>query len=215
MAITRAELSARILTLVNRDSTYYGNYTDTQINEAIHDCLTYVAAKMILSGDGWMRQKLYLNSVAGSQTVDIPSQVGMINNVRYRVDDRYVSLEYADGSDMDALVSASDFTGTPTSFSLLSNKIHFNVVPNQVGASYVMIECSLYPSKLALSGDVVDSQFDEAALNFVKWRAASQLVSQSGKAIPDWVRYEDEWGEILKQLIASRVESQPFIRDFA
>jgi hypothetical protein len=213
MGLTRAELEGEILELLNRDTTYTGFFTPAKVHGAIKDCLDYVAVHMMIAGEGWLQQVMFLNTTAGTNNCELPPQIGMIHKISYLNGTEYLPLRFDDGSfDMDLSVDSGE--AFPTRYKLMGNKIMFPSLLSEGGTSYLRLECSLYPRVLLADGDIVDPQFDNAARNYVKWRAASQLLSQVGKRVSDWKEYEGEWYEALKKMLDNRSRVPQFIRDF-
>lgn len=213
MGITRAELEGEILELLNRDTTYTGYFTPAKVHGAIKDGLDYVAVHMMIAGEGWLQQVMHLDTVAGTNSVELPPQVGMIHKISYLSTTEYMPLKFDDGAfDMDLTGDAGE--AFPTSYKLMSNKITFPSLLSVGGSSYLRIECSMYPRVLLADGDMVDPQFDNTARNYIKWRAASQLSAQVGKRSSDWKEYEMEWYDALKKMLDNRSRVPQFIREF-
>jgi hypothetical protein len=212
--MTRADLAGKILRVLQRDSSYAGMYDDEKVNDAIEDCLDFVAANMILSDDGWMSKTFYLDTTVGQKSVELPTQIGVINSVRYLSGDTYILLSYDDGAFSNASRPSSSFSTFPTTFKITGNKLVFPSALSEAGSEYLEINACVYPNKLVRDGDLIDPQFDKAAIHYIKWRAARQLVSITGKAAPDWIKTENEWAGILEGIIARRIKTPQFIREF-
>jgi hypothetical protein len=213
MGITRAELEGEILELLNRDTTYTGYFTPAKVQGAIKDCLDYVAVHMMMAGEGWLQQVVFLDTTAGTNSTELPPQIGMIHKIAYLNGTDYMPLRFDDGA-FDADLSADSGEAFPVSYKLMSNKITFPSLLSEGGTRYLRIECSMYPRVLLADGDMVDPQFDNTARNYIKWRAASQLITQVGKRVSDWKEYEREWYDALEKILNNRSRVPQFVRDF-
>jgi len=214
MGITRAELEGQILELLNRGTTYTGYFTPAKVHGAIKDCLDYVAVHMMLAGEGWLQQVMFLDTVAGTNTVELPPQIGMLHKLSYLNGSEYMPLRL-DSNIFDLDLGSTSGESFPTAFKLVGNKIMFPSLLSEGGSRYLRVECAMYPRMLLADGDIVDPQFDNAAQNYVKWRAASQLLTQVGKRDSDWKAYENEWYEALRRMLEKRTAVPLFIRDFS
>lgn len=219
MALTLAQISTSILGLVNKTNTYQGFYTTQKVTDAVNDSLDYIAAEMFQRGNGWFNTITTLNVTAGTPTVALPTSCSIIQAVRYLVGNVYVALMYDDQATQTQVQDPSATVQYPASYRLVNDAvlgpcIYFNPVPGASGTGYVQLEYSAYPTLLANSGDTIDPQFDRCLTNYVKWRAASQLVAQVGNPMPAWQRYEDEWLAKMKETVSRRIRQTQWVKDF-
>jgi hypothetical protein len=211
---TRGEIKAKVLRLINKSSGYSGFHTDDHVNDALQDALDYIQAQQFMAGEGWCTTIGTLTTVAGTPTVALPSGCVIIDDLRYKIGDTYVSIPYdgADGKSQQA--NTSELVAFPTSWRLLQRNIYFNPLPSEVGADYIQIEYFGFSTALVNDSSALDSQFDRAMEAYIKWRTASMLMASSGKARRDWEQYEAEWYMAIKQIISKRVRQTAYVKDF-
>ncbi len=218
MSITRGELKSQILTLINKNASYSGFITDDKLNDAIEDSLDYLAVKMFEAGEGWFNNLEPLTVPSGSFTVDLSGLSNapiMINAVRYLVNNVYVDLEYDSQQRGNLVKDSTDLTQYPKTYRLINgNKIYFNPAPSVVGADHVQVEYTSLPAQLADDSSVIDSQFNNALLKFVKFRSASICMSTAGKTVSSWKEFEAQWYEAAIAIISKRNRKTVMIRDF-
>ena len=215
MSISRGELKGQILRVLQKDGGYQGFYTDEKLNDAIQDCMDYIAVEMFLAGEGWLRKIITLDSQSGFPTVDLPAHVAMIDEVRYLVGNRYIPLVYDDATLAAQFQPAAGVTQFPSRYRIVDQKIYFNPAPGQGGADYVQVEYATYPPILVADGQLLNTEFDRAMVHFIKWRASSLLASSVGKYQKEWGDHEAEWKERMVMIVNKRTKSPIFFREFS
>ena len=215
MALTTlADLSTRILNILSKDSSSFtGYYTQSKVTDAINDGLDFIAASMMQAGEGWLQSLALLNTVAGVSTVALPSDCAIINEVRYLVNDTYVCLTYDDDSQRNQ-ATVTGIIPYPMTYRLLGNSISFNPVPGVTGTGTIQLDYAAYTPELAMQTDLLNGQFSRGLLNYVKWRAASQLVSQTGEGNRAWEKFEQEWYGKMKEITSKRIRAPQTIKPF-
>lgn len=215
MSLTRGDIKTKILTLVNKNSGYQGFMTDEKINDAIEDCLDYIAMHMFEAGEGWFNRFESVTVPAGTFYVDLPTGCAIVNAVRYLIGSTYVDLKYDDRSKQPVVKDTGQLTQYPTTYSLVNgNQIFLNPAPSITGTDQMQIEYTKYPDRLTSDLQTIDTQFSLGLLQFVKWRAASILMTSVGKPVSDWRDYEAQWFDRMKAEVSKRNRQSYFIKDF-
>ena len=183
MSISRGEIKGQILRVLQKEGTYNGFYTDEKLNDAIQDCVDFISVEMFVAGNGWLRRIITLDTQSGNGVVDLPPFVGMIDEVRYLIGNRYIPVIYDDATLAAQFNKAAGMTQYPSRYRVVEQKIYFNPAPAEGGKDYLQIECACYPQLLVADGQLMPAEFDRCLLNYIKWRAASQLAaSEIGRA---------------------------------
>ena len=94
--LSRGELRGKVLRYMNKTPDLPGYYSESKVNDAIQEALNYIAVEMFLAGEGWLQKYLYFDTVGGQTSVDIPGNVALIREVRYKISDVWYSLPYDD-----------------------------------------------------------------------------------------------------------------------
>ena len=214
MAISFDELEGRILRVLQKDAGARGFYTQDKVRDAINDCFDYVSARMFrgVSG-GWRDTIRYFDTTSDQSIVPLSEDIGVIKEVRYKVGLSYVPLVYDTGHSATQWAGQSGVTQFPSRYRILQNNIYFNPPLGVAGPQYLQVECSTYPAPLC-SGESIPTEFDNAMLNYIKWRSASQLASSIGKGMKEWEKFEQEWQFEVEQIIDQRVRGPIFIKEF-
>jgi hypothetical protein len=211
--MTRGELKGKILRVLNRSGATVGFYTDDKVNDAIEECLDYVAAEMFLADEGWQTKLQTMTIAAGQISLDIPMHMAMIKEVRFTAGGlEYVPLTYNDGSGMTSAVEGSGATQFSGCYRIIDNAFYFD--PPLGSAGTLQVEYMAFPSRLQDDGDFIEGQFGPAMTHFIKYRAASQLAASFGKANPDWARFEGDWYEKMLLIVNKRNMQTTTIREF-
>ncbi len=214
MSVTRGEISSSILRVLQKDSAYQGFYTPEKIADAIQDCVDYIATFMFMAGEGWLRRIEYLDTFPGKSNVPIPPHIGIIDEVRFLVGNRYIPLTFDDATMSAQFGDAAGLSQFPSRYRIIDNNFYFNPTPAETGPKTIQLECACFPQRLVSDSQVLNPQFNVGMTNFIKWRAASQLAASVGKAAPEWVRMEIEWKQAVMSLIDKRNRTPVFIREF-
>lgn len=214
MSISRADLKARVLRILNRSSTYKGAYTDDKMNDAIEDCMDFISVDMAIENEGWNSAFYYADTAVGDRTVNIPDDFMLINEVRYRVGDEYIPLRY--DQDRGAVLAAGDsgYTQYPSRYRVVDNQIYFNPALSTGGEEYLQIEYTRYPDEIFSDLEEIPTHFDNAMLHFMKFRAASYLASTVGKFNKEWNGFEHQWYNQVIRIVAKRNNTEQFVREF-
>lgn len=214
MTVSLGALKTRVLGVLSKENNFQGFYTDAQIHEAVNDSLEYIYTKMMYRGEGWLYTIDYLNTVANTRTVALPSGVAVVHAVRYLDNEIYRPVFYDDQSQENQTGNTDQQTFHPFTYRLVGNNIYFDPVPSDVGNNYVQIEYTSYPARLVADNDDASAQLTNGLINFVKWRAASICRSLVGEAPAEWQRYQNEWQAEMEQIIARRIRETQTIKRF-
>lgn len=212
--LTLAEIKAQIIRLINKSTTYSGFITDDKQTDAVQDCLDYITMRAFQAGDGWFNKIDYITTAAGSFDFSLPDDVAILNQVRYLQNDTYVPVPFDDFTGEDEVSSTSSITTYPARVRVIERALRFNPPPAEVGTDYIQIDYTAYPARLTGGGSNIDKQFDYGMLQYIKWRAASILMAQVGRAQADWKQYEMEWEDAVMQHIYKRIRTRSFIKEF-
>jgi hypothetical protein len=210
---TRAQIKAKVLRLINKSAGYSGFHTDDHINDAIQDCVDWIVAQSHMCGEGWFKSVTTFAMPAGN-TVALPTGVVIIDDVRYRQGDVFISIPYNDGENIPQQHTTGTVTQFPAYWRLHGRNIYFNPAPAEFGADFIQVEGFSYPADLTLDASVLDSQLDRAMENYIKWRAAAQLMTLAGRSNPDWEKYEQEWAYQVQQILSKRIRQTAYIKEF-
>ncbi len=213
MATTLADISGKVLRLVQKKAATPGFFTELRVNDAINDCLNYITARMMMNGEGWFLEIGTLTPTAGQSRVALPTGCSVIKAVRYKCGDAWHVLTYNEQLECSQYESSTT-VGYPSEFRVVGTDLYFNPVPSEITAGCVQIEYCKYPTALLLQADTLNAAFDNALLEYCKWRAASQLSAQVGKMMPEWKPYEDEWYVVMKELLGKRIITRQVIGSF-
>lgn len=213
MAVALSTLKTDVLTLLSKQSTYQGYYSDEQVELAINDSLDYVYANMMFNGEGWLVTIGKLTTVAGTETVALPTGAVVVHQVRYLVNDVYTPLVYDDSFDR-AQFQTSIETVYPTTYRLVGDNLFFNPVPSAVGTDYVQIEYSAFPTELADPSDTTSQQITRGLRRFITYRAASICRTTTDRPNSSWKEYEIQWWQYLQDLLSKRIRAPQPIKDF-
>lgn len=214
MSISRGTLRGMILRYLNKTSDYTGFYDEEKVNDAIQEALDAVAVHMFLAGDGWLTKYIYLDTTAGQVSLDIPGNVAMIREVRYKINDIYYPLTYDDKNDSYSYIGSGQEQAFAFSFRLLGNQIIFDPPLAEGGARYLQIEAVYYPAQLIDENQVVDQQFDRSCINYVKYKACSVLAGSIEKSVRPWAQEESEWFALMQSVVTRRNLKSTRIQEF-
>lgn len=214
MGVTRATLKNRILTQLNLTADYQGFYTDEKLDDLIQESLDYVSVEMMMGGEGWLSNLLHITTYDGVGTYELPKSVAVINSVRYLSGNSYIPVTYDDQSDLPQVSPSAGFTQFPTKYRIIQNKIYFNPPPVFTGTNYLQIEYVSYPSELLTDGQLIDPQFDNAMMNFIKWRVIRMATATRKDLYPDYERFYAEWYDQMMKIVNKRIRTKTFVKEF-
>jgi len=215
MAVTRGQIKADVLTMINKTSGFQGFSTDDKLNLAIQECLDYVAVEMMMVSEGWLNTIAYLDIAQNTRTVALPAGVAIILAVRLKKGTAYYPLEYCIQDDV-AQFPIGSTADTPTQYRIVGNNLYFNPAPAEYGTGLIELEYAGYTPRLTADADVITSQFDMAMLHFCRYRTASILWQQrksDGTPSP-YAGQESQWYDQMMKIVSQRVRGKTFVQDF-
>jgi len=215
MTITRGEIKDRIWRFLNKTKDYPGFYTSDKLDDAIQEALEFISVEMFLAGEGWQTSQTYYDTttVAARSTVAIPTTIALIREVRYKYGDIYVPLTYDDQDDSPSFVGSGD-KQFASRWRMLGTNIVFDPPMSEGGVDYLQIEATSYPASLEDDDDVVNPQFDNAMINYLKYKCASILAGSIEKEIRTWGQEENEWYDKMVQVVTRRNLKSTRIKEF-
>lgn len=213
MPMTLAQIQAEVLERLQKSSGYSGFYTPEKVRKMTNDSITYVAARMMRYGFGWLQKIGYITTSAGTASYSLPADAAILKTVRYKQGSTYVPLQY-NGDLTESQEQAGQSSQYPSEYRLLERTIYFNPAPADVGTDYLQLEYLAYPAKLEIDADTLNGQFEPALEQYLIWRTASILASLNGKPISDWKEYENQWFEQMDMALSKRVDNAMFIGEF-
>jgi hypothetical protein len=209
---TLADIKESVLELVQKNPSYQGFFTDKKMGNMINEALDYISVNMFEAGEGWLREIRYLDWTANSRVLQIPSDVAIINNVRWKTGNTYNVLKY-DIADTSAQQEKGTGTGIPTVYRIIQGKFYVNPEPADGGTAQVELEFSRYPTLLVSSQQTVQSDFDRAMLHWLKYYVANTLISSAGKEAP-FAKNEAQWYSQMEKVIILRNRVKKVVEDF-
>ena len=212
--ITKGQLKAQILRMLNKTSKYKGAYTDEKLDDAIEDCMDYLSVEQGMANEGWRTKIQTFTTIDSQISVEIPSDYMLINQVRYRVGDEFIPLVYDQDREYPQAAGDSAYTQFPSRYRIVDNAIYFNPALAQGGTDYLQVEYTSYPHLAKNDLDTIPGEFDKAMGHFIKFRAASYLASSVGKVQKEWVAFETQWYNQVLKIINKRNNVTQRIRDF-
>jgi len=214
MAITKGQIMGSVWRSLGKTAKQPGFYTPEKMSEAIEEALTYIAVEMMEAGEGWLTKYLYLDTVGGQTSIDLPGNVAMIRQIRYRSGDVYYPLTYDDQSDSYSFVGTAITQNLGYKYRILGRQLVFDPPIGAGGERYLQIECVYFPEAVVADNELIDSQFDPVAVQYLKYKVASILAGSIEKTIITWQALEAQWYEKLKFVLNRRVLSSTRIREF-
>jgi len=212
--ISKGELKGKVWRFLNKSAQNYGFYTPQKLDDAITEALNYIAVEMFSAGEGWMQKYLFLDTVGGQTSVDIPGNVAMIREVRYKISGVYYSLPYDDQESGFSYIGTGVQQAFGYRYRILGRQIIFDPPVSEGGERYLQIESDYYPTILVDDNELVDPQFDAACCEFLKYKVASILAASIEKDAIYWQDLEAKWEEKMKFVLNRRTLSSTPIREF-
>jgi hypothetical protein len=209
---TLAEIRGNILEKVQKSPNYQGFFTDSKILNIVNEGMDFIAVDMFEAGEGWLRDIRYLTWAPNSRVLEIPSDVAIINNIRWKVADGYYPLKY-DTAETSTQAVKGTGTGIPTVYRIVQNKIFLNPEPSDSGAGQIELEFSRYPDRMMSMQQKVMADFDNAMMNWLCYYATNTLIAAAGGASPFKDR-EEQWYTQMTKIINLRNRVKKTVADF-
>ena len=206
--ITRGELKGRVLRILNKTAQFRGLYDDGKLDDAIQECLDFVATEMHLAGEGGQTKIQYIDTQAGQITVPIHPSVALVKEVRYRYGDVYLVMPYDDATGQNQVAYDSGERQDVCRYRVVDNRLYFNAPLNEGGTGYLMIEYMSFPKVLADDTDFLEGHFNPCFQHFMKYRIATIMAASAEKMALPWAGLEAQWYTKLLAL-TSRRNMQP------
>lgn len=214
MSISKAQMMGTVWRYLGKTSKQYGFYTPDKMSEAIEEGLTYIATCMFEAGEGWLTKYLFLDTESGQTSIDLPGNVAMIRQVRYKQGDIYYPMAYDDQTDGASFIGTAITQNLGYKYRLLGRQLVFDPPLGDGGTRFLQIECVYFPETVVANNELLDAQFDPVAIQFLKYKVASILAGSIEKTIITWQTLEAQWEEKLKFVLNRRVLSSVAIREF-
>lgn len=213
--LSRGELRGRVLRFFNKTPDLPGFFTEDKVNDAITEALNFVSVEMFLGGEGWLTKYLYIDTVAGQTSLDIPGNVALIRQVRYRIADVYYSIPYDDQTEGFSYIGTGVQQAFGYRYRLLGRQIVFDPPLSEGGDRFLQIETVYYPSVLLDDNELIDPQFDAACCEYMKYKVCSILSGSIEKDQPlAWATQEQGWYEKMQAVVNRRILSSTPIQEF-
>lgn len=214
MTISRGQLKGTIWRYLGKTAAQPGFYTSDKMDDAIEEALAYIAVEMFVAGDGWLTKYVFIDTVAGQTSIDIPGDVALIREVRYKYGDTYSPMYYTDLEKQPSYIGTGVTQSIGTTYRLLGSQLVFDPPLGSGGDRFLQIEYVYYPKKIVSDSEMINSQYDTVCMQFMKYKAASILAGSLEKQIITWQLLELQWEDKLKTILNRRVMSSQPIREF-
>lgn len=212
--ISRGEIKGKVWRFLNKTERNPGFYTSEKLNDAIDEALTDIATEMFLSGEGWLTKYIFLDTEGGQTSVDLPGNVALIREIRYKSGDYYYPLIYNDLERSSSFIGSAVTQNLGYQYRLLGKQIVFDPPLGSGGEKFLQVECVYFPESVTDDNELIDSQFDSCAVQYLKYKVASILAGSIEKSIITWTAIEAEWKFKLKSILDRRILSSTAIREF-
>ena len=214
MSLSKGQIKGTVWRYLGKTSKQPGFYASDKVDEAIEEALTYISVEMFLAGEGWLTKYLFLDTVGGQTSVDLPGNVALVRQIRYKSGDTYYPLVYDDRSDAASFIGSGITQDIGYTYRLLGRQIVFDPPLGSGGERFLQIECVYFPEAVTSDNELIDAQFDAVAIQFLKYKVSSILAGSIEKTLITWQRLEDQWEDKLKSVLNRRVMSSVAIREF-
>ncbi len=211
---TRAYLAYQVYQRLNKSPLTPGFYTEEKVNGALQEAMDFVATKMMMADQGFLKKIGYLDVAANQITIPVPPFMDLIEEVRYLVGNVYIPLEYDSQWKVPQWSVTSGATNLPASYRLVDNQFYFNPPLGVGGTNFLQIEYQRYPSIMRGDTEQIDPQFDRAMIYYLTYRACSILASAMGQVDKSWRVEEQLWFDAMTLIIQKRNKQPQPIRDF-
>lgn len=211
----RAQLSYQVYQRLNKSSATPGFYTEEKVNGALQEAMDYVATKLMVADQGFLKKIDYLDVSPNQITIPIPPHMDMIEEVRYLVGNVYIPLLYDSQWKIPQWSVNSGATSLPSSYRVVDNQFYFNPPLGVGGPNYIQVEYQRYPSIMRNDTQQIDPQFDRSMIYYLTYRACSILSSAMGQQQKPWLVEEGLWLDAMQRIIQNRNKQPAPIKDFA
>lgn len=212
--LSRGELRGKVLRYLNKTPDLPGYYSEAKVNDAISEALNYIAVEMFLAGEGWLQKYLYFNTEGGQTSVDLPGNIALIREVRYKVSDVWYSLPYDDQEGGFSYIGTGVQQAFGYKYRILGRQVVFDPPLSEGGERFLQIEADYYPSVLLDDNELIDPQFDAACCEFLKYKVCSILSGSIEKEFIAWAKIEAEWEAKMQAIVTRRTLASTPIREF-
>lgn len=215
MTFSRGEMRGQVLRFLNKSSDFEGFYSQEKVNDAIQEALDLIAVNMFMNTEGWLTKYIWLDTEAGQVALDLPGNVALIQEVRYKIGDIYMPLFY------DPQIGDASYIGSSVEqawggrYRLLGRQIVFDPPMAEGGSKYLQLEATYYPAILLDDSQIIDPQFDRAMLNYCKYKVCSILAGSLEKDFRAWEPEEQQWWGAMMQVINRRTLKSVALQEFA
>jgi hypothetical protein len=217
VAITRGELKTNIYLQLGKTATNPGFFTSAKVEKAIEEAMDFVAEEMMDADEGWAVELVYASPAAGAASLDLgalDADIAMIREVRYKVGDVYVRMEYDSAAGADQVSSDSDARQGPGTYRTVGNSLVFNPALAEGGTNQIQIEAQMWPTYAAGDGSDLPASFQRATWHFMKYKACSILASSIEKMSRPWAQEEAQWFDKMQRVLVKRNQQTTRIKEF-
>lgn len=214
MAISKGVLKGRVLRLLMKTSAKPGFYTDDLFTDSLQEAIDFVASEMMLANEGWQTKITFLDTVAGQLTVNVPPNVCMIQELRYKFGTVYIPLVYDDGSKEMQYTEDSGVRQWAYCYRIVDNAFYFNPPFAEGGTGYLMLESMNYPKIVRDDADFLENHFDNGMQHYLKYRTATIMAQSAEKMVIPWASSESLWYGRIRDMIIKRNLQSVAIREF-
>ncbi len=211
---SRGELKGRVWRYLNKTSALPGFYDDAKMNDTVDEALTYIAVTMFLAGEGWLTKYLYFDTVGGQVSLDLPGNVAMIRDCRYKVSDVWYSIPYDDQDGGFSYIGTGVQQAFAYRYRLLGKQIVFDPPLSMGGDRFLQLEVVYYPDQLVNDLQMIDPQFDNACREFMKYKMCSILGGSMEKESIPWAKEEAQWEQLMLSVVTRRNLRSTTIREY-
>jgi hypothetical protein len=197
-----------------RTAKFPGYYGAGKIDDAMQEAIDFVATEMFLADEGWLNKIMHLDTEADMITLPLPISAAMIKEVRYKIGETYIPIDYDEGIERP---QASDDSGTRqsiTRYRIVDNAFFFNPPLIEGGTGYLQLEYMAFPKRLQDDSDFIEPQFNAAMYHFIKYRTATILAASIEKYVIPWTGLESSWYEKMALMVNKRNMQSKRIREY-
>ncbi len=212
--LSRGELRGKVLRYLNKTARLPGFYSEPKVNDAIQEALNYIAVEMFLAGEGWLQKYLYFNTEGGQTSVDLPGNVALVREVRYKIADVYYAMPYDDQEGGFSYIGTGVQQAFGYKYRILGRQLVFDPPLSEGGERYLQIEADYYPTILLDDNELIDQQFDAACQEFLKYKTCSILAGSIEKEMISWTQLEGQWEAKMQAVVTRRTLASTPIREF-
>lgn len=203
-----------------KTSQYPGFYEPESVNEAIQEAIDFINVEFFLAVEGWaVKLHTYKNIPGNTISLPVLASMAMIQEVRIQWGNLYLPMTYCDASRQEQYTDNSSLQQWGSEYRIMDNAFYFN--PCLVGSGddpnfggNVQVEYQGYSKRLQSDTDYLETNFDHAMINFIKYRAASVLAARIEKFVVPWASIESSWYDKMRSIIVKRNSQTTQIREF-